>query len=48
MRRSIAASVNRLANVAVELAPLCVYDELAAVAARNNTTSANDNAGAAA
>ena len=35
-------------NVAVELAPLRVYDELAEVDARTNTTSANDNAGAAA
>jgi len=35
-------------NVAVELAPLRVYDELADVDARINTTSANDNAGAAA
>ena len=35
-------------NVAVELAPLRVYDELVDVDARINTTSANDNAGAAA
>ena len=37
-----------ISNVAVELAPLRVYDELVAVTARINTTSANDNAGAAA
>jgi hypothetical protein len=35
-------------NVAVELAPLRVYDELVAVAASINTTSANANEGAAA
>ena len=35
-------------KVAVELAPLRVYDELAAVAANIDTTSANANAGAAA
>ena len=35
-------------NVAIELAPLRVYDELAEVDAKINTTSANDNAGAAA